>query len=898
MSRFQNKLLIDVFLNFSKNVRRIRMMRDNIIKKRVRADEVVKKTTTASSTTSREVQKLHNGTEVMHEDSEKSWNTNDLSGDYQNDSSYNCPSCFKKFERKTVYTNHVLACSEAKCRENTKLKKQKAKEEAKIKEAEENSTQPQPEPSKRKRKKVTKIKKEAEGEVTVRVEENSSIVDWNLDDEEERLKIESSKNNVEKIVEVNVLPLKLETEMSAPLTKIPNVSVKSDDDDDDDEESALVIDEKIENDPESESSSLKCPQCDKVFDTDDKLKYHTNTFHSRQKRFKCKMCEYQGYRKKDTMNHLNYVHNIEGDKEKLESLMESVIKSMDEESLAKQNELKRNQLKIKRRMERQKKRQNKIQNDDKTEDAKTAENVTVPSPADAEDSPENALKLLFDPPPLVPIKMEKNDNVSEFKEPPIIPQPVAQREPQVPAKLRRKSLHTSVLIPPENNSSDEPGSPLKIPKMFIKAAPTSSSDESPESIEKKKKKRAMRAANDVVRPGQSLLDISKFGKVVKRSSNGEGKDGGQRPIRNRIKPVNKDFLYDLSDLLKKDADAYREQVINSSTVNCKRELRKRAMSTHTRETPTLNSFDDSSNSLSPKKVSPMVSPPSLSPLKSPSKDEDDIPLMRIKENKLRRMSVFQPSARPMFSAQSSETTQYSRSNSTNPNTGAAYKMALKEFNCNRASLFEPKFLWTVCFNQDQRNSMMSSSHNGGPSISAASTILQRLSGRIDAPASSDYLKSRGTLEELDIPQTSENISVNPDEKNGLIALALKSGNDVCVLQECSADTDDESEKPSASSSDADVKKTTKTKKRVSDQSNTKTKKPRKNSEKRKSGTNGQGRRLTVMQRLQENKIRKSREQLFQRLILDRQSNHSEDEDDNDEGDNDQSSPNYNLFSES
>lgn len=846
------------------------MMRDNIIKKRVRADEVSSKKSSAS--TSREVQKLQNGTE---EDSEKSWNTNDLSGDYQNDS-YTCPSCFKKFERKTVYTNHVLACSEAKCRENTKLKKQKAKEEAKIKEAEENNTQPQQESSRRKSKKVTKAKPEQESEVSIKVEEN---VDWNLDEEEEKMKLELLKTYFKKDSE----------EIAAPKPAAQNVSIKSDDDDE--EENALVIDEKSENDLES---TFKCPQCDKLFENDEKLKYHTNTFHSRQKRFKCKMCEYQGYRKKDTMNHLNYVHNIEGDKEKLESLMESVIKSMDEESLAKQNELKRNQLKIKRRMERQKKRQNKMQNEDiKTGgDEKTSEgSLNTAVPADAEDSPENALKLLFEPPPLVPI--QKPSVAAEFKEPPTVIVPPVAREPAVPPKLRRKSLHTSVLIPPENDTNDDPGSPLKIPKMFIKATPTSSSDESPENSEKKKRKRAMK--NDQqVRAGQSLLDISKFGKVIKRSSNGgEGKDGGQRPIRNRIKPVNKDFLYDLSDLLKKDADAYREQVVNSTTVNVKRELRKRAMSTHTRETPGLNSFDDSSNSLSPKKISP----PSLSPLKSPNKDEDDIPLMRIKEtNKLRRMSVFQPPSRPMLPTEIVQ--QYSRSNSTNPNTGAAYKMALKEFNANRASLFEPKFLMTICFNQDQRN-LLSSSYNGGPSISAASTILQRLSGKIEQPTTTtsplDYLKAKGNLEELEIP--------NPDatEKNGLIALALKSGNDVCVLQECSPESDGDSEKPSVSSSDIDVNKklSAKTKKRASDQSNSKTKKPRKNSEKRKSGTNGQGRRLTVMQRLQENKIRKSREQLFQRLIMDRQSTHSdEDDEDVDDDRDDQSTPIYNLFSES
>ena len=58
---------------------------------------------------------------------------------------------------------------------------------------------------------------------------------------------------------------------------------------------------------------------------------------------------------------------------------------------------------------------------------------------------------------------------------------------------------------------------------------------------------------------------------------------------------------------------------------------------------------------------------------------------------------------------------------------------------------------------------------------------------------------------------------------------------------------------------------------------------RKQTEKRKSAAICQ-RRLTVMQRLQENKIRKSREQLFQRLI-----NQQTEEDD---------PPEFDLFKES
>lgn len=885
-------------------------MRDNIIKNRVRADEVPKKLA------SREVQKLTstNGSEGGPEDSETSWNTNDLNSEYASDS-YTCPSCFKKFERKTVYTNHVLACSEAKCRENIKLKKQKAKEEAKMKEAEETAVastaqqqQQQPdaplEPAKRKRKRTIKPKKEtADDMLNEKMEESSSLVDWNLDDEEEKEKLENIKKEIilDDYKRASTSTNAVEEIAATKQHNNEQQQMKIEDDDDDEESGALVIDEKVANDNDtSDMANLKCPQCEKVFDNQDKLKYHTTTFHSRQKRFKCKMCEYQGYRKKDTMNHLNYVHNIECDKEKLESLMESVMRAMDEESLAKQNELKRHQLKIKRRMERAKKRESKMQGDAKSTNdgaSTSANNSTLMNSPD--DTPEKALKLLFEPPPLVPIGSAvelKAD--SEFKYPPVIVStPVAARSStsSVPTKLRRKSLHTSVLIPAEASKSEEPGSPLKIPKMFIKAATTSSSDESPEQLEKKKKRKSRGSPSDQVRPGQSLLDISKFGKVVKRSSNGGDGKEAQRPIRNRIKPVNKDFLYDLSDLLKKDADAYREhQVTHSTTLPAsKRELRKRAMSTHTRETPGLSSFDDSS--LSPTKTSP-----AMSPFKSPTKDEDDIPLMKIKE-KHRRMSVFQPPTRPIFPSMNTSS-DYSRSNSSNPNTGAAYKMAMKEFTLNRVSLYEPKFLWSICFEQNRSTSIDSSSsrcNGGGAQFSAASSILQRLSGKLDSPVAppsvpSGFPLARDALA-LNDPKPLTSTDSMVAGANGLIALALGTGNNVCVLQECDDESDDDSEKPS--SSDVDVKKSAaKRGKRASESGTKATKRSRKSSEKRKSGTNGNQRRLTVMQRLQENKIRKSREQLFQRLIRDRQSN-EEDDDDDEEGD-EQSSPTYNLFSES
>lgn len=887
-------------------------MRDNIIKKRMRADEVVNK----APSVNRELQKLQqsNGIEQTQEEN-KDWHTNDLSGEYQSDS-YTCPSCFKKFDRKAVYTNHVQACSDAKCREKVKSKKRKAKEETKLKqllEFEENSNtseqsvhEPQEVPkvtattseveatkSKRKRKQTSKVKK---GDVDVKPvvqHDESSSVDWNLDDEEEKKKLENIKKEIieddyKRVNDsANSTQISIDDSIVANTREIQKEAAEVPDDDDDD--SALVIDEKAEEDPENQ---FKCPQCDKVFDTDDKLKYHLNTYHSRQKRFKCKKCEYQGYRKKDTINHLNYVHNINGDKDTLENYMESVMKAVDEESLAKQNELKKNQLKIKRKMAREKLKLN----GSKDGAATTAETESAESLTEKVET-ELEVKL-------------------EFKEPAAVAALPTEPTDQVKApKIRRKSLHTSILIPPESDSTDDV---MKIPKMFIKTKIETSNDEKKKRSHKRREPGPrVGASSSSPQAGQSLLNISKFGKIVKRSSNGDSKDGGtQRPIRNRIKPVRKDFLYDLSDLLKKDADAYREQVFQSTNVGYKRELRKRAMSTNTREIPGLNSFDEPSSPEQQAEQHSLFGPPS-----TPSKDEDDIPLVKFKDPRNRRMSVFYQKARSMYPATPRSPIYKAPPHPTpdNPNAGAAYKMALGEFNSNRASMFEPKFLWSICFDREPKvDSIPSNSNSNAPTTSAAASILQKLSGKIEETAVgfSNLTKSKSVEEkstssltaeqlcksfdminvtsisenELDIPE-SRAINLNPG-RNGLVALALEgAGKDVCVLQECSPESDDDDddeededddEKPSSSSSVSDVEPK---KARISKRSEQRTKRSKKNSDKRKSGANGQ-RRLTVMQRLQENKIRKSREQLFKRLIMDRQN------------DDENPSPVYNLFSES
>lgn len=292
-------------------------MRDGIIKKRVRADEVVSK----AAGPSRELQKLqlaNNVDAIRNENSE--WNELDMNG---GDHDYTCPSCLKKFDRKAVYTSHVQICSDIKDREQEKLKKRKAKDGAKsnnrnntnsnssILEADiENSMVSEQSEAqqvsennsinKRKRQRTSKLKSnEAEisiaggalalPENSVKQEENSEdVVDWNLDDEEENKKLDHIKKEIiEDEYKITHDDLNNLASGSGIIKIEMNVESGGNQDDlhDDDEDSGLIIDEKAFD----ESSQFNCPQCDKTFENDEKLKYHLTFYHSRQKRFKCKM---------------------------------------------------------------------------------------------------------------------------------------------------------------------------------------------------------------------------------------------------------------------------------------------------------------------------------------------------------------------------------------------------------------------------------------------------------------------------------------------------------------------------------------------------------------------------------------------------------------------------------
>jgi uncharacterized C2H2 Zn-finger protein len=911
------------------------MLRDNIIRKRIRADKVV----TKPPSKSRELKKLQlsNGASGSEKNKERPrWDVNFI-GD-----SHICPSCFRKFDRKAVYTSHVQTCLDAKYRLEEKIKKLNSKVKTSTATLESGNSSVSEQPAagstadnKRKRKRTTKKKTEpAEVSVDERPTQllgssaKEDSVDWNLDDEEEKKKIDKIKKEIAKKEifdeddedytpftgkgtrkkstsrgtgtgkqqpstskgtgtgkqkklstsksteteeqqqqqpsndiatetaeqqEPSVSELFAAAEQLQQQPSISVVTIKTEPPEttgnverhkeDDDDEKGLVIDLK------GSEETFKCPTCDKAFETDEKRKYHLTYYHSRQKRFKCKKCDYQGYRKKDTMNHINCVHDLNITLEMLPEYIETVLKAVDEESVAKQAELKRNQLKIKRKLARENKR---VKSPNRTEAGGEASSTSEHAEKIVQD--ETALK----PPEKKAPKRKRKEEEVKIKDEELAESP--------PAKMQR------------------PATPEDTVEMQVARAVFEPIDDIPEYVEYTSRRR------------QTPL----YGES----------SGVARPIRNRVKPVREDFLYDLSDLLKKEADAHREQVIQSSNGTVKRELRKRAMSTHTREMPNLNVFDAQSKKLDENSFVQPLAPLSSTPDESPSKS---------KEPRNRRMSVFVTSPRQMYPAQPRSPPYKPRDAGTHKNAGAAHRMASTACENNKASMYDPKFLWTANVEKEFKTpsktpfaspasvtpvaAVIAPSTSG---ISAASSILQKLSRsgeKIKSPAMAntnsllkpkiaEVKQARSTTTDLckkfelinvttttinenefDIP-TAAAINLNPGGNN-LLSLGLNepSGGTV-VLEECSDsnsyENDDDEQEDDDDSNDAKPKSGQK--------------KSTKNTiDKRRLSSN----RLTVMQRVQENKIRKSRDQLLQRLI----------KDEHEEEDSSNSSKDLNLFNE-
>ncbi|EDV43767.1 uncharacterized protein Dana_GF16354 [Drosophila ananassae] len=282
-----------------KPTRRIRMMRNTILKRRVQQGDVQPKGPC------RELKRLKMSDDVVGYEPEPLG----AGGEMRKIMSL-CMYCEKSFERRAALSTHLLNC--------------RAKQEARL------------------AKPLACVKKFKESK------SNDSSLD--AGDEDHTMSIdlpklevndgEPSIENIEDLPEpANSFPSGLHT-VSLDKLQIPNESDSASDEASNSEdepeadadaeaeapagpesnldiENSKVKGKKKRNVPVEKQLRCRCKICHKQFNALGNLRRHISMFHYRARRFGCNLCEYRAFRRYDIVNHLGFTHKIEGDRDKL-----------------------------------------------------------------------------------------------------------------------------------------------------------------------------------------------------------------------------------------------------------------------------------------------------------------------------------------------------------------------------------------------------------------------------------------------------------------------------------------------------------------------------------------------------------------------------------------------------
>lgn len=508
-----------------KSMRRIKLMRDSILKRRVRADEVVVKgpsrevarlvqAASGMSTAGSSQDGANSSSDMMERDeaaATRAW----MENLEHFDQGPMCSYCCKTFERKAVLSTHLQTCiHKLRQTENASVppasstssssRRSRNKEEPSTAVAKIKLEPVEPLPSddsnsydvplstlqariSQETKDTVTQPKEDDRVVTIKPEELALHEDVESCNRRKRKKptifLRNATDDIcweteevleESVIEVSVsptVPIKQEVPESSEVEtvkskKVPRNRKKKYDEKEDQLERELI--EKLE-----QGEEIIC-RCLKKYSDPEKYKHHLKVYHSRQKRFWCAVCEFKGYRKVDTINHLIQEHKYQGDVEDISSLINL-------QPVAKVK---------------------------KTPPAVPSSNGQINSIIEA---------------------MNRNCDTSatdiSFME--------VSAASTVTLESRTSLANTSL----ENSSS------TRVP------TPEPQSQEAPKK--RSRPSRALRASICVVSPEdnnrkQILPSDDPLGDSAHPTS--------KRPIRNRVKPVDKDFVYDLTHLLHKEED--------------------------------------------------------------------------------------------------------------------------------------------------------------------------------------------------------------------------------------------------------------------------------------------------------------------------------------------------------
>lgn len=289
-----------------------------------------------------------------------------------------------------------------------------------------------------------------------------------------------------------------------------------------------------------------CTICDKKFANISNLRRHVSMFHYREKKFGCKLCEFKAFRKIDIINHLGSTHDITGDKDVVSKHV----------ALIEIDKNKFNDEKVKAIAKALVKYQQ-----DTNEDIILAAAAAAAAAASAAVLNEDTIEADI----IIPLVMKEDIAADILSQ--IIPL-------DDDCMVDKDSLLISSQVTAEIIAVDPNSNQSNVQMEIDDNLSNGSNGESKRRGRPKGYKFLPKfTAPSNTSPPPTFTDAEAFPlKPIKNSklsrnsssnssSSEECNQIGKRPVRNRIKTVNKDFVYDLSDLLKKEAEAYKVQQI-------------------------------------------------------------------------------------------------------------------------------------------------------------------------------------------------------------------------------------------------------------------------------------------------------------------------------------------------
>lgn len=277
---------------------------------------------------------------------------------------------------------------------------------------------------------------------------------------------------------------------------------------------------------DDDALTTDCTICDRKFANLSNLRRHVAMFHYREKKFGCKLCQFRAFRKVDVINHLTIVHKMNCDKEDSLSYVKSIVLDKNKFTAEKDKAIADAMLKMQQKLPVDIGADEDLIDDSGSNlDTSVETNDIIIPMIMTEDLDESMLledieEYVEKQESTLEVKLEKSPvkNVS-----PSLTQTAAQQDPLSDQQVRVK-----------RRGRPKGSTKLSTQKQILAAL--TPAPYSPESSEPPPK------------PSKS----TKLVRHTSSNSSSSEEQSARRPVRNRIKPVNKDFVYDMSNLLMAD----------------------------------------------------------------------------------------------------------------------------------------------------------------------------------------------------------------------------------------------------------------------------------------------------------------------------------------------------------